>query len=261
MRLPFWRRRTLSLLSWNVWFGLEKPHRRWTELLSILGSLQPDVIALREVTDPFLGMLRKAPWVRKRYEISDPTGDLLEGYGNLIVSRLPVESASVHALDTEMDRKLVIVEASAAQGMWAFASVHLESFRESADLRRRQLKQVFEALEPYPDVALMGDFNFCASWTQENNRIPGDYVDVWPAVRADDGFTVDTDLNEMRGREAETTKRVRFDRVLIHSGRVTPLDAKLVGTKKIRGEKPALYPSDHCGLYVTLRVGDSQAAR
>ena len=213
MRLPFQRRHRLSLLSWNVWFGLEKPHRRWTELTSIVGSLRPDVIALQEVTDPFLRMLRKATWVRGRYHISDPSGDSLEGYGNLIVSRLPMERVHVQPLESEMDRKLVVVEASAEGRPWAFASVHLESFRESTARRARQLDQVLQALSSYPEVALMGDFNFCASWQDENERIPGDYQDVWPAVRPEEGFTVDTEENEMRGRGTEERKRVRFDRL------------------------------------------------
>ncbi len=260
VRFPFWRRRSLSLLSWNVWFGLDKPHRRWTELISILGSLQPDVVALQEVTDPFLRMLRKAPWVRRRYEISDPSGESLGSYGNLIVSRLPLERVRVLALDSEMDRKLVVAQARAADATWAFASVHLESLRESADRRAKQLTQVLEALAPYPEAALMGDFNFCSSWIEENGRIPSDYLDVWPAVRSDDGFTVDTELNEMRGREAQTAKRVRFDRILIRSTRCSPMRTTLVGTKSIRGEKPKLYPSDHFGLHATLRLAKASAS-
>lgn len=123
------------------------------------------------------------------------------------------------------------------------------------------VEQIFGVLALYPEVALMGDFNFCASWTEENSRIPGGYTDVWPAVRPDDGFTVDTDLNEMRGREAETSKRLRFDRIFIRSGRCTPLKAKLVGTTSIRGEKPQLYPSDHFGVFTILRWADPLAAR
>jgi len=249
--------RTLSLLTWNVWFGLERPHRRWTELLAIVGSLEPDVIAFQEVTDPFLDMLRTAPWVKNGYELSDPTGASIERYGTVIATRLPPERVEVHPLESEMGRKLVVVEAEAGDTTWAFASVHLESLIESAAVRGRQLHQIFEILSPFEHVVLMGDLNFCSSWTGENELIPARFVDVWLAVRSDDGFTVDAEVNEMRRREVEGEKRVRFDRILVSSEVARPLNAKLVGTKKIPGVRPALFPSDHFGVLGRLKLDRS----
>jgi len=246
--------RSLSLLTWNVWFGLEKPHRRWTELLAIVGSLRPDVIAFQEVTDPFLQMLRAEPWVKKAYEISDPRGESIDRYGTVIVTRMPMEIVDVYPLESDMDRKLVVVEAEFAGASWAFAGVHLESMVESEKARGRQLEQIFEILSPYEHAVLMGDLNFCASWPHENDRIPDDFMDVWSAIRADDGFTVDAELNEMRAREVEGWKRVRLDRILVHSTMARPEKAELTGTKRIKGVTPDLYPSDHFGVTGRVKV-------
>ncbi|HSH74800.1 MAG TPA: hypothetical protein VLA09_03865, partial [Longimicrobiales bacterium] len=88
---------------------------------------------------------------------------------------------------------------------------------------------------------------------------PGDYQDVWPAVRPEEGFTVDTEENEMRGRGTEERKRVRFDRILIRSPSARPVAARLVGTKSIRGSKPKLYPSDHFGVFARLDLTKSRS--
>lgn len=254
MRFPFGRRRKLSVLTWNVWFGLEKPHRRWTELLATVRRLRPDVVAFQEVTAPFLEMLRKEPWVKKSYAISDPRGESIRAYGNVIMTTLPVGRIEVHPLESEMERKAVVVEARCADSDWAFASVHLDSFRKSAGVRAGQLDRVVDIMSPFDNALILGDFNFCSSWAEENERIPSAYTDLWPVLHSDDGFTVDTDVNEMRRRVAEEDKRVRFDRILLRSPDARPLGAELVGTKRIRGEEPHLFPSDHFGVFGTLHL-------
>jgi tyrosyl-DNA phosphodiesterase 2 len=128
---------------------------------------------------------------------------------------------------------------------------------ESAVVRGRQLHQIFEILSLFEHVVLMGDLNFCSSWPGENELISARFVDVWPAVRSDDGFTVDAELNEMRRREVEGEKRVRFDRILVSSEVARPLNAKLVGTKRIPGVRPALFPSDHFGVLGRLKLDRS----
>jgi endonuclease/exonuclease/phosphatase family metal-dependent hydrolase len=238
----------LSLLTWNVWFGLEKPHRRWTELLSIVGAARPDVIAFQEVTDPFLSMLRATPWVKKAYTLSDPRGETIEQYGTVIATRMAQGRVDVHPLESGMGRKLVVVEADVGGLAWAFASVHLESLKPSATVRGRQLEKIFEILSPLENVVLMGDLNFCSSWEEENSRIPADYIDLWPTVRAEEGFTVDWDLNPIRSREVGAWKRVRYDRILFRSAHVRPVKAELTGTEVIKGEVPDLVPSDHFGV-------------
>lgn len=255
MKLAFWRHPSLSVLTWNVWFGLEKPVARWTRLLADVAALRPDLIAFQEVTEPFLEMLRKEPWVRKSYDISDPRGESITSYGSVIVSRHPIRRRDVVELDSEMDRKLVMIETEVSDVVWTVGTVHLESL-DASELRSRQLEQVFERLGPAPDAILCGDFNFCSSSTEENERLPPDFLDVWAAVRQDPGFTVDTELNATRARKTDVTRRARLDRVLVRSSRTEPQEAELVGTKPVKGETPALYPSDHFGVYSKLTLSE-----
>jgi tyrosyl-DNA phosphodiesterase 2 len=253
MRLAFWRRPALTILTWNVWFGLEKPVRRWTRLLDDVASLRPDLIAFQEVTVPFLEMLRKESWVRRSYEISDPRGEEISSYGSVIVSRYPILGREVLGLETELGRQFILVEIEVESTAWTVGTVHLESLDSSA-LRARQLEQVFERLGGVSHSILCGDFNFCSSWAEENERLPGDFLDVWPAVSADDGFTVDTQLNATRARKTRGERRERFDRILVRSDLAHPAAAKLVGTNPVKGESPALFPSDHFGVYGTLAL-------
>lgn len=253
MKLAFWRSRSVSVLTWNVWFGLEKPLTRWTRLLSETESLKPDLILLQEVTAPFLELLRKQKWIRKSYEISDPRGEAIASYGSVIVSRSPLRRREVVDLDSEMDRKLVVIETEIHGILWTVGTVHLESLDTSA-IRARQLEQVFGHLDDAPDVILGGDFNFCSSWPVENERLPADYVDVWPSVSAAPGFTVDSELNATRARKSERVRRERFDRILVRSSRVRPTQAVLVGTDRIRRETPDLFPSDHFGVFAKMAL-------
>lgn len=248
------RQKPLTLLTWNVWFGLERTARRWGALLAATKQLRPDVIAFQEVTAPFLELLHKQRWLARGYTLSDPEGAEIDGYGNVIATRSSPTRTATEALPSEMGRKLVIVEAPFAGRSWAFGCVHLESYRESADARGRQLKRVFERMDGYDDAVLMGDFNFCASWTEENERIPAPWIDAWDVVGREPGWTVDTDVNEMRYRHAGTEKRVRIDRVLVRSDRSRPVRADLVGTRPIRDEAPPIWPSDHFGVVVELRL-------
>ncbi len=253
MRLPFLKRRRVRLVTWNVWFGIDRPLRRWEELLRTTGRLRPDVVAFQEVTKPFLKLLRNTSWVRKSYTPSDPYGDEMDAYGSVLLCRYPSPEVSIHRLESEMDRSLVTMKTEVAGAPWLFGTVHLESM-EGAHLRGRQLEVTFEHLARHDNVVLMGDFNFCSAWTDENRRIPEDWVDVWPALRSEPGFTVDTGRNAMRLRAKPQDKRVRFDRILVRSPLATPVRIELLGTTAIKGEQPALFPSDHFGVFAELSL-------
>jgi endonuclease/exonuclease/phosphatase family metal-dependent hydrolase len=213
--------------------------------------LRPDLIALQEVTEPFLEMLRNESWVRRSYEISDPRGEEISSYGSVIVSRYPILRREVISLESDMDRKFVVVEIEIEGTAWTVGTVHLESLDSSA-IRTRQLEHVFGCLEAASHSILCGDFNFCSSWAEENEGLPRDFLDVWSAVSADNGFTVDTQLNVTRARKTQGQRRERFDRILVRSDLAQPVAAELVGTRPVKGEIPALFPSDHFGVYGKL---------
>jgi len=132
--------------------------------------------------------------------------------------------------------------------------VHLESLVDSAPFRGRQLEQIFRTLKRERDVILMGDFNFCSSWAEEQARIEPDYVDVWPALHADPGHTEDSAINLML-RKLSDKDAVRFDRVLLRSGTPgwVPVSMERLGMEPISESLPEVFPSDHFGLLARLQ--------
>jgi tyrosyl-DNA phosphodiesterase 2 len=247
----------LSCATFNVWFGEAHLEARCLALMALLEEHRPDVIALQEVTLPFLAGLRSSAWVQSEYLLSDFMGATLSNasYGVVLMSRLPVDSIELHDLPSRMGRKLLLARVLVNDTPLAVGTVHLESLRESAPYRGRQLAQIFRTLKGERDAILMGDFNFCSTWPEEQACLDPEYTDVWAALRANEpGYTADTDVNLMLAETSEE-KRVRYDRVLVRSGTPgwAPQSVELLGTAPIAPDLPEVFPSDHFGLLVRLR--------
>jgi len=165
---------------------------------------------------------------------------------------------------------------------------------DSAELRELQLKQIADNLKELPNCLVMGDFNFdseidysqhiviseltgserteernkiCQANLQRNTREGGkvieneslvkhfiDYIDVWPQLREDKGYTFDSESNLML---ADSYEQMRYDRILFKSQTSTwkPLSIELIGNeliKEISTEDNPIYPSDHFGLMVKI---------
>src|ERR1043165_4555003 len=57
----------ITLATFNVWFGQQHFESRFLAMLALLERRRSDVIALQEVTIPFLAGLRSSAWVRSEY--------------------------------------------------------------------------------------------------------------------------------------------------------------------------------------------------
>jgi tyrosyl-DNA phosphodiesterase 2 len=242
---------TLTCLSYNVWFSGIAFEERAEALLRILRSSRADVIGLQEVTPAFLDMLLAQRWVQERYALSDSTGALVSPYGTLLLSRVQPLRCQLYQLPTTMARTLLVAELPLNGTITAVATVHLESTRPLAQVRARQLATIFPLLERYDHAVLMGDFNFCASWPEENGRLDPRYQDLWTAVRGDEpGFTEDTAVNTMRLLHTGKEKQVRYDRMLWRSPNSGwgPARVELLGDEPADPEEPEIFPSDHFGL-------------
>ena len=249
------RCRELSLATWNVWFGREFLEARARALLAELETLKPDIIGLQEVTAPFLEILTQAPWIREHYRISKPDVAHWSGYGNLLLSRLPFRSTT-RSLPSRMNRALLLGHFRVNGGELLVGVVHLDSKRASAPVRAAQLTAIFPKLADGPTV-LMGDFNFCGDWPEENDLLDPTLTDLWPLLRPDErGDTVDTRLNLMRFDLKRKHKLVRFDRILFRPGEsgLKPVDIDRLGLRPIDKTLPRMFASDHFGLFARLRV-------
>ena len=253
--------RTVTLVTYNVWFGDYFKAERTAALLDILRRSNADVIGLQEATPRLRRVIEATDWLADGYQISEFS---VAPYGVLLLSRLPVREFSIHALPTGMGRSLVLVELEASSAgagdQLVVGAVHLESLGY-ADLRRQQLERIFPILEGHPHAVLMGDFNMCSTWA-ENRHLHPAYTDIWAHLRPDEpGWTEDTDINEMRLLVSRKPTQVRFDRIILrsHDALWQPTAIERLGNEPVPGDIQPLFPSDHFGLRAVLRYGQTSA--
>jgi tyrosyl-DNA phosphodiesterase 2 len=240
----------LSVVTWNVWFSGFEIGPRATRLLQELDLCQPSVVCLHEVAPDFVRRLAVARWL-EGWSASATDAETLGDYGVVVLSRFPIVEIGWHNLPSGMGRRLLVVR---LDSRLAVANVHLESLRDNAEIRAAQLEGVFTALRDEPEVVLTGDFNFRPT-DPENALIPHDFVDAWAVLRPDDpGYTIDTDVNEMRFAYKSKKKQVRFDRILVRSRSLRPKTVRLIGTAAIPNAfEENIWPSDHFGVHADLR--------
>lgn len=241
----------LTFVTYNVWFGKYYFQERCEALLKLVQDCDADAIAFQEVTPSFLEILLKQKWIQNSYYVSDVTGETIQGYGVLLLSRIPIRRLYLYKLPSLMSRKLLVAEFKVNGQTFNVATVHLESMKSSASLRAKQLSASFPVLSTSQHSVLMGDFNFCSSWNRENAKIDSSYQDLWNVLRSNEpGYTEDTDINVMRLQITQKEKRVRFDRILLRSASRSwqPQSIQLLGTEPISIQYPSVFPSDHFGL-------------
>lgn len=245
----------LTCVTFNVWFDDHAFAERAEALLALLARCDADVIALQEVTPRLLERLLVADWVRAGYAISDHRGATVWPYGVLLLTRWTPPRLSWHRLPSAMGRGLLVAEWYLNGQHTAVATVHLESLRDSAPTRAAQLAQIFPLLARPAQALLLGDFNFCAAWADEQANLDPAYRDLWPDLRpGEPGYTQDTRVNLMRLKARGDQQPVRFDRVLLRAapGGWAPTAIRLLGDRPLRPDTPAIFVSDHFGLWAEL---------
>ncbi|WP_225409143.1 poly(A) polymerase [Stigmatella hybrida] len=266
----------LTVATFNVLFDLYDAElidtrRRIPEALSLLRSVDADLIALQEVTEPFLRMLLATPWIREHYFLSDgPVAATVKPYGQLLLSRFPF--ASLRQCVFTRDKRVIAGELRLKDGPVWVATPHLTSNRTASpdSARAAQLRTLVDwanALGPQaPDVVLAGDFNLGEDAAEAQVFTQEGFVDVWPLLRPEEpGFTFDPERNALATAMTVTGRRQRLDRVLVRSrsGRLTPRAVSLFGETPLPPpEAPAggpLFTSDHFGVRCVLRLDEPRA--
>lgn len=239
----------LRVATYNVWFDPFESKRRCEAVLSILASENADVIALEEVTQPFLEVVLKTPWVREQFWVSCDHVDPTLRYDVMMLTRLPARFLA-HNLTSIMGRRMHTLELETTEGLLAIAGVHLESMRDMTPTRLTQIDECLPLLAKAQSAIWLGDFN-AAPETEEDARIRAHFADSWADLESAPGYTRDTTRNTMLAR-IKNDRHQRIDRVFVKSDCLVPEQIKLLGTKPLDGDAGEVFPSDHFGLVADL---------
>jgi len=258
----------LSVITFNVWFSTFEWEKRAEAVIQILKEKDADFVCFQEVTLRFFGALLSDDWLRKTYFLSDTTDRHFgEFYGTWMLSKFPFQTLRRYQdLPTQQGRDFLAATFEINKEIFTCSTVHLESCAPSSTYRKKQLKLIFDSLQPSSTALLVGDMN-CAPNYPENQSVDKNYRDVWATIKCsgnqphclpdlptepeeDPGFTEDTQINTMRFiHSGRRHRNVRYDRIFLRSETWRETDIELLGTEAI-GED--VFPSDHFGLLAQL---------
>ena len=139
----------ISMLTFNIWFAVEKMQERITALGQIVEDLKPDILTFQEVTRDNLALLQKQRWFT-RYNLIPPDVTKEGRYFVIILSIFPVNKWQSYPFkNSPLNRKLVVAETkgtspSSVRPRFVIATTHLEHSGNFAKLREEHLKGVLE---------------------------------------------------------------------------------------------------------------------
>lgn len=246
----------LRVATFNVWFDPFENQRRCRAVLSILEAEAPDIIALEEVTSPFLGALLSSTWVRAHYTCSRVRLLDAERYDVVMLSRLPVARFTAHALTSDMGRKLHALEIQTTRGTLAVAGIHLESMKDRTPTRLRQIDECIPILSRADCAVWLGDFN-AAPTSDEDERIRCQFRDCWAELSDAPGYTRDTTRNAMLAK-VKDDRHQRIDRIFFRGDGYRPARIRMLGTTPL-DSAGQIFPSDHFGLIAELERAEPAA--
>ncbi|XP_064651882.1 tyrosyl-DNA phosphodiesterase 2-like [Lineus longissimus] len=246
-------RNRIRLLSWNI-DGLDTNNifTRTKAVCDLIKKENPDVVFLQEVVPNTYRVIKES--------LADylmiPGND--EGYFTaILLRRTTVECESHEVLQfytSMMARNLLVVEAKVKGKSFKLMTSHLESTKDHAEERIRQLKTAFKMMEDAPasqTVIFGGDCNLRDKELQSIGGTPPDIHDVWELTgkRRMAQFTWDQQRNDNLGMDGKFKPKLRFDRIYIRSSDpmcVKPVYFELVGLERVPACKR--FPSDHWGI-------------
>jgi poly(A) polymerase len=247
---PVSKPKAIRLLTYNVLDDERSVPERGPALLKIIKDLDPDIVALQELTPAFVTLLGKEDWIRQSYKMRSEEGEQLIFEELCILSKFPILHLEFRRLPGWLRRSVLVATISAHGRTLAVATSHLDSFMEDGPTRAEQMDLIFPMLKSADDAVFMGDFNFGDGEEPDTSHIDKSYADLWRTVFKDDpGYTWNIERSEMAKKGSfPDEKSRRLDRILLRSDFFVPESIKILGDAPIDPQRPALFPSDHFGL-------------
>jgi poly(A) polymerase len=263
---------TLKIATHNVllkmgWLEIIiRSEERFAKEMQVLKELDADVIALNEVTAPFMKLLQEQDWVQDKYYISDcVTADNnavnhsvpFHNYmGNVIISRVPFKTLRFFTFSSTVNLRRNAIVGTFFDNDTVICSAHITAYEECVARRVNEMNELTRHL-PQKNVIILGDLNL--HLVSENSLITDvGYEDLWKPTKEDpDGFTWDTQLNPMITKFLILDRRrMRLDRIIAKEGCDWECDENGVEifAKEPVYEGSYLACSDHFGLKATLKL-------
>ncbi|KAI4088213.1 MAG: hypothetical protein LQ348_004066 [Seirophora lacunosa] len=273
---------SFRLITWNIDFQAQGGHLRMAAALRYLEQLTseapktlPLVIFLQEMTRVTLSLIQKAPWIQKRFNLTDIDPSNWRGaeYGTttLVDRRLPVRSVYRVHYKTNMRRDGLFVDLAATstsedggERMVRLCNSHFESLKAFPPLRPAQVGIVAEQLH-MPEVyggLVAGDFNAIQDFDRTlhtDNGLEDAYLALGGQEDAEEGYTW--------GQQAHPHVRQRYgcsrmDKIFYCGGvKVESLQRVGVGVKVEESKREMMrnlgemeFVTDHYGLMVDVIV-------
>ncbi len=253
----------LKLLCWNI-DGLDGRNllERTITVCDFISAKQPHVVYLQEVVSStwtaIVGKLSDA------YDCFSAANPPVHYYPAILVRKAGIEvQGGLEQHDfpsSSMGRHLLKLPVRFSGVEIHLMTSHLESMKDYAGERKRQLREAFGAmteLRRTKNVTSIfgGDLNVRDNEVKSVG-LPKDAVDLWQVCGSDkdNQFTWDVSENDNLVWPYPNKPRLRFDRVYLcpGDGALRPKRFSLVG--KDRLPSCGRFPSDHWGIWVELEV-------
>ena len=258
-------RKQISLLAWNIYFPSVKMRERMEALGQIVQKLEPDILALQEVTPENLALLRNQPWF-SRYHMIPPDISNEVDHSVVILSVFTVDKWFPHPFKKApyTNRKIITAELknTVSSPRFVVGVTHLVHARQNTLQRELQLKETLQVLSPYDNVCVMGDMNIQSGRTLVDGVVvlPSSWIDVWlsfPGNTDDNGYTYDQSKNPfvaLKRKGKSGILKARCDRVFCKLSDFKVKEMRIVGEELTKSK---IVPSDHYGLFTVIEQSEN----
>jgi len=251
-------------MSWNI-DGLDTSSliMRAKGVCREIEREDPDAVFLQEVVPDSLAILESK---LINYKCIQAGG---EGYFVAVLLKTATATYEDHCIEpygqSRMGRNLLMVKCRVKGVSVLLMTSHLESMKNYAAERQRQLKICFDKMGSPPDpsrvVIFGGDLNLRDTELAKIGGVPPHTVDLWEASgkRKEAQFTWDMSLNDNKEMPpgAKFKCRCRFDRLYLRqpldeTPKLKPVYFELAGIERLKDCRR--FCSDHWGILSHLDI-------
>jgi len=246
----------LTMITWNIDGLDEKSLKKRTEaVIKTIRDLSADIVFLQEVIPQTFSYIQSQ--LTDHYECIQAKEDNYFVATLLRKGRVYLDRAKVVEFpSSRMYRHLLAVQAHCGSVVMDLLNTHLESTKDHADERKKQLEQCFGLMSRRPadrSVIFGGDLNLRDPEVRSLGGPPAPARDVWEELGSREEVRWTWDLQ--RNSNKEMPGKCRFDRVYIRPSENSNLVAEqfgLIGLQKVEGTQS--FPSDHWGVRLGLKL-------